>query len=108
MIRRPPRSTLFPYTTLFRSKRRDADAVAVLDRNAVGLGQAVHARDDPRRHGGVRLDGAPALGARPAEPLIDRMDRDLGELAARKGAPGGDVLPEFRIGDVPPPAAIRS
>src|SRR3712207_8147892 len=24
MIRRPPRSTLFPYTTLFRSVRRDA------------------------------------------------------------------------------------
>src|SRR2546427_3299624 len=24
MIRRPPRSTLFPYTTLFRSRRRDA------------------------------------------------------------------------------------
>src|SRR3712207_8878048 len=24
MIRRPPRSTLFPYTTLFRSKRRGA------------------------------------------------------------------------------------
>src|SRR2546427_4430592 len=23
MIRRPPRSTLFPYTTLFRSERRD-------------------------------------------------------------------------------------
>src|SRR5256885_6358871 len=23
MIRRPPRSTLFPYTTLFRSRRRD-------------------------------------------------------------------------------------
>src|SRR2546429_8310044 len=27
MIRRPPRSTLFPYTTLFRSKRRIAVAV---------------------------------------------------------------------------------
>src|SRR5215208_1661294 len=26
MIRRPPRSTLFPYTTLFRSRRRDAAA----------------------------------------------------------------------------------
>src|SRR2546428_7113558 len=26
MIRRPPRSTLFPYTTLFRSRARDADA----------------------------------------------------------------------------------
>src|SRR5690606_42098932 len=25
MIRRPPRSTLFPYTTLFRSHRRDVD-----------------------------------------------------------------------------------
>src|SRR5438552_14978016 len=27
MIRRPPRSTLFPYTTLFRSVRVDADPV---------------------------------------------------------------------------------
>src|SRR5688572_32205573 len=31
MIRRPPRSTLFPYTTLFRSERRDvALAIAVV------------------------------------------------------------------------------
>src|SRR5256885_5300356 len=29
MIRRPPRSTLFPYTTLFRSQRRTARAVRV-------------------------------------------------------------------------------
>src|SRR2546430_5348317 len=30
MIRRPPRSTLFPYTTLFRSKARgDLDVIAV-------------------------------------------------------------------------------
>src|SRR5256885_9734096 len=27
MIRRPPRSTLFPYTTLFRSERRRADHI---------------------------------------------------------------------------------
>src|SRR5256885_3908634 len=26
MIRRPPRSTLFPYTTLFRSEKEDLDA----------------------------------------------------------------------------------
>src|SRR2546430_14618259 len=26
MIRRPPRSTLFPYTTLFRSRRRNSQA----------------------------------------------------------------------------------
>src|SRR2546430_12379932 len=35
MIRRPPRSTLFPYTTLFRSRVRDVDGdglrVALLD-----------------------------------------------------------------------------
>src|SRR3712207_7622288 len=37
MIRRPPRSTLFPYTTLFRSRRTPAlvhvrgDAAAVVD-----------------------------------------------------------------------------
>src|SRR6266511_5569714 len=32
MIRRPPRSTLFPYTTLFRSRRRNSGvAVIFLD-----------------------------------------------------------------------------
>src|SRR3712207_7631069 len=33
MIRRPPRSTLFPYTTLFRSRRLLARAVAADDRD---------------------------------------------------------------------------
>src|SRR2546427_9487877 len=35
MIRRPPRSTLFPYTTLFRSdrlQRADVDLIATQDR----------------------------------------------------------------------------
>src|SRR2546421_13087910 len=37
MIRRPPRSTLFPYTTLFRSgERRAADAIDVVEQLAVG------------------------------------------------------------------------
>src|SRR2546430_12078902 len=30
MIRRPPRSTLFPYTTLFRSLKKQTDASKVL------------------------------------------------------------------------------
>src|SRR3712207_7736502 len=34
MIRRPPRSTLFPYTTLFRS-RQLADLKAALDESAI-------------------------------------------------------------------------
>src|SRR3712207_8625434 len=29
MIRRPPRSTLFPYTTLFRSRSRPSDAATI-------------------------------------------------------------------------------
>src|SRR2546425_8214329 len=33
MIRRPPRSTLFPYTTLFRSVARRSSKVARLTRN---------------------------------------------------------------------------
>src|SRR5258708_19726824 len=35
MIRRPPRSTLFPYTTLFRSEASDASAAASGDRSLV-------------------------------------------------------------------------
>src|SRR2546422_7061259 len=33
MIRRPPRSTLFPYTTLFRSRRHSYDLSLTHDRN---------------------------------------------------------------------------
>src|SRR2546430_13038336 len=36
MIRRPPRSTLFPYTTLFRS-RRVGPAAEILDGRRVGI-----------------------------------------------------------------------
>src|SRR5258708_18095807 len=31
MIRRPPRSTLFPYTTLFRSDVRDGQVIAAIE-----------------------------------------------------------------------------
>src|SRR3712207_3506655 len=49
MIRRPPRSTLFPCTTLFRSARTDRGELhAVLDAGLVG-------------HLGVVLDGSPVV-----------------------------------------------
>src|SRR2546429_6778845 len=35
MIRRPPRSTLFPYTTLFRSRMSDAEIGAALGGSAM-------------------------------------------------------------------------
>src|SRR5258708_8751912 len=44
MIRRPPRSTLFPYTTLFRSARAPAGVAELhLDRAAQGHVAAVRA-----------------------------------------------------------------
>src|SRR2546430_4282883 len=51
MIRRPPRSTLFPYTTLFRS-RRDLD-------DGSGARRRIHGQDldegfHPRSHGPPR------------------------------------------------------
>src|SRR2546422_6355171 len=50
MIRRPPRSTLFPYTTLFRSSQKCFDATVencrrVLD-EAAPKAYGVHDRDD--------------------------------------------------------------
>src|SRR3712207_7798628 len=53
MIRRPPRSTLFPYTTLFRSGAADVDRVrpgearfAVHDADLARLRHAGHAADE--------------------------------------------------------------
>src|SRR3712207_7122097 len=45
MIRRPPRSTLFPYTTLFRSDRAGDHEVAVAALEEVGEGRANRERN---------------------------------------------------------------
>src|SRR2546429_4576415 len=45
MIRRPPRSTLFPYTTLFRSHRDCCQAGAERERIVPDPGDAVGDRD---------------------------------------------------------------
>src|SRR3712207_7799526 len=47
MIRRPPRSTLFPYTTLFRSQAGVADARGELEDGVAGL--RVELLDHPDR-----------------------------------------------------------
>src|SRR2546425_3626464 len=59
MIRRPPRSTLFPYTTLFRS--RPAGSAA-----ARGGQRSEHLRRDrhPDRHQWFENHGAPGQGSR--------------------------------------------
>src|SRR2546426_1750141 len=64
MIRRPPRSTLFPYTTLFRSQplrqSRSSQRVAGDERQARTYEKAE--RDLAQRRRNVRLDGAVTPG----------------------------------------------
>src|SRR5690242_21318047 len=66
MIRRPPRSTLFPYTTLFRSLRRQ--------RRDVGADAVAPAEDD---HDLAVQGGAVTLGA---VALGDVAARELEEI----------------------------
>src|SRR3712207_7627750 len=63
MIRRPPRSTLFPYTTLFRSMNHGGAARMPFGR--VKLTNAVHSSSMP--------DGS--YGGHPAGFLIESQDR---------------------------------
>src|SRR3712207_7227910 len=76
MIRRPPRSTLFPYTTLFRSGTEDR-----LDHVTIHVGA------EPPPPGGsvgfpdavvetVTIDGSPAV--------VDRSEEHTSELQSRQ------------------------
>src|SRR3989475_2582237 len=88
MIRRPPRSTLFPYTTLFRSARRrsrppGSGCVSVAPSSCVSSSQLVP--------GPQRLGDAPRLGN-----AATRLERcvALADLGDRAQAIVGDVMSE--------------
>src|SRR3712207_8787840 len=70
MIRRPPRSTLFPYTTLFRS----GGGARAQGRDRPGLPQ----RAAPRARGGHHLPGA----LRGAGPARERCERERERVEA--------------------------
>src|SRR6266536_3192437 len=74
MIRRPPRSTLFPYTTLFRS-RRGADVERIPAEELYGLAFA---------HGG---DAGDVLVEAVVQDLREPVDRP--DAAGRRGLGGG-------------------
>src|SRR3712207_8930335 len=80
MIRRPPRSTLFPYTTLFRSLR----PVEALVGPAVGA-LAPHERARPVRLVHVGAEQVHDLGGQPAPvPVVDRSEEHTSELQSRQ------------------------
>src|SRR3712207_9243007 len=91
MIRRPPRSTLFPYTTLFRS-------------HLVVVGERVDQGGGDVRGGARELDaeGGPLRGGlhddRELEPLLDLRER-LGraELAEGELAEGEEDRKSTRL-----------
>src|SRR5256712_9360509 len=104
MIRRPPRSTLFPYTTLFRSLRScrprrpgssserkihlevRADAHLRLDVDAAAVlrDDAVADRQSKARSPALRLGGEKRL-------------EDLGQVLARDPLPGIDELEQHLV-----------
>src|SRR5690348_17697224 len=67
MLRRPPRSTLFPYTTLFRSRSRIAAAVD--DEVATAPSRRTHAPGAS----GDRTDGGPAAEGERVRPAGHRQ-----------------------------------
>src|SRR3712207_5060502 len=114
MIRRPPRSTLFPYTTLFRSQRAGltAKGISDLERGARNrpyphtvrsLADALELPENERsslfaavpKRGGTPTEEAVDVLALtlpvPSTPLVGR-ERDLEEIKTLLGQPGVRLL----------------
>src|SRR5260370_41955485 len=98
MIRRPPRSTLFPYTTLFRSNLDTWDQVEEGRYAIVGSPDPVYEKlvEDLHRLGTGNLLGLFQLGTLPA----DLTRRNLSLFAT-------EVLPRLRR-EFPEGAAVLS
>src|SRR2546427_4485481 len=77
MIRRPPRSTLFPYTTLFRS----LDDVPARPRGRAGALRRRAEADRVRRPGGHLQD--PAGGQQAAAGEVIRSEEHTSELQSQ-------------------------
>src|SRR2546430_12140909 len=83
MIRRPPRSTLFPYTTLFRSWQRGGAARAErlgresLSDPAPHIAPRVHLREPPR------IGDEPQLAPRRPHGIGERPEEHTAELQSQ-------------------------
>src|SRR2546422_7065985 len=89
MIRRPPRSTLFPYTTLFRSPSEEhAESRRERERRDRGAREGHESqRDDRERHdprdGQIEELPDRVLGPAPVTPVALRSEEHTSELQSR-------------------------
>src|SRR3712207_7498051 len=83
MIRRPPRSTLFPYTTLFRSNWSDAIGLNPIVREGVWVRLPPRALARPDRRGDPRRPGA-ARDRDAAGGRATRSEEHTSELQSRQ------------------------
>src|SRR3712207_7238540 len=80
MIRRPPRSTLFPYTTLFRSAQRvEVEARALRGEAEHAVRRAAVADPDGQRPGVEAGDAGHAVALQPV-----RSEEHTSELQSRQ------------------------
>src|SRR5256885_15762038 len=137
MIRRPPRSTLFPYTTLFRSElearavavaayregerhpERHPSTVGALDLTGPGRRrERVEDGEHAAAVGGVgepleaRIEGRGAAtavaGHAAADQVIDRREHRRGEVDARRGVASRMERTVCVLVDILPPTMRRS
>src|SRR2546425_8959829 len=75
MIRRPPRSTLFPYTTLFRSDERMEQ-----ERNVITLDLQIALVDFRRERQSIQLSGVQLRTRRVVDDFAVRSEEHTSEL----------------------------
>src|SRR3712207_7236173 len=83
MIRRPPRSTLFPYTTLFRSEKAKAlfsEVVQKIKIEAIAVGNGTGGREAESFIRGVLKD----IGAEVPVIMVSRSEEHTSELQSRQ------------------------
>src|SRR5947207_11008293 len=102
MIRRPPRSTLFPYTTLFRSRDEQAvderlpDAALVDDRPVV-LQREVVRRRERRDRKSTRLNSSHTVISYAVFCLKKKKKKNMCATAVSKGI---DLIGQLPLSDV--------
>src|SRR3989449_7945545 len=80
MIRRPPRSTLFPYTTLFRSVDAISQAICIVDAHGT-VRRANRVFADLIQTAVTAIPGRPWLGLLPPDRKSTRLNSSHGYIS---------------------------